>query len=216
MSDAIPLTELAERVERLTGPCRETDALIAIALDLRPHRRTVMGRVSRREVLIGAAAIATVANIPNLPALTTPAAAEVLPAWVVGSEGEYNWQHIIARTEREALRLFAEDCGDYDEDCEHPEYQDGCDCCEAIFQNTAERKPMWDGRSKVSPGDWIRSGTGHICSRCSHETSPDEGAHGVGDEAVCEECMELADWDIVDPEWAANLRANAKVSPHGR
>lgn len=166
-----------------------------------------MNGISRREVLIGAAAVAAVANIPAMPALAAPA--EVLPAWVVGSEGEYNWQHIIAKTEREALRLFAEDNGgDYEEDCGHAEYHDGCDCCEEIFQYIAERKPVWDGRSEVSPGDWIRSGTGHICSRCGYETSPDEGAHGVGDEAVCEECMELADWDTIDPERAAEIRAD--------
>lgn len=172
-----------------------------------------MADILRREVLIGVAAIAAVANIPAASALATPTP-EVLPAWVVGSEGEYNWQHITARTEREALKLFAEDCGDYEEDCGHVEYQDGCDCCEEIFQYTAERKPMWDGRREVSPGDWIRSGTGHICSRCSYETSPDEGAHGVGDEAVCEECMELADWDIVDPDRAAEIRTDLADRPN--
>jgi hypothetical protein len=36
MTPPTPLTEFADRVERLTGPCRETDARIVIALDLRP------------------------------------------------------------------------------------------------------------------------------------------------------------------------------------
>lgn len=33
----IDLLDLASRVERLTEPCREMDALIVIALDIRPH-----------------------------------------------------------------------------------------------------------------------------------------------------------------------------------
>lgn len=37
MTPPNPLTELAERVERLTGRCRETDALIAIALGIVPE-----------------------------------------------------------------------------------------------------------------------------------------------------------------------------------
>jgi hypothetical protein len=166
-----------------------------------------MTNLSRREVLIGAAAVAAAANIPALPTMAAPA--EIMPAWVVGSEGEFNWQHIVARTEREARRFFAQEVGDYEEDCDHAAYQDYCGCCEAIAQYDAERKPMWDGKgyNEITPGDWLRSGTGHVCSRCSYETFPQEGGHGVGDEAVCEECMELADWDIVDPAHAAELRA---------
>jgi hypothetical protein len=155
--------------------------------------------ISRRDVLIGAAAVAATAHLPAAPVIMAPA--EVLPAWVIGSEGEFNWQHIIARTEREALKMFAADCGDYEEEC---------DCCDVISGYMAERKPMWDGKkyNEITPGDWLRSGTGHICSRCSYETFREEGGHGVGAEAVCSECMKLADWDIVDPEHAAEIRAN--------
>jgi hypothetical protein len=166
--------------------------------------------LSRREVFIGAAAVVAAASIPAISAIPAAAApAELIPAWVVGSEGEFNWQHVVARTERQALRFFAQECGDYEEDCDHDSHQDDCDCCDAIASYTAERKPMWDGKreGEITPGDWLRSGTGHVCSRCSYETFPEEGGHGVGNEAVCEECMELADWDIVDPERAAEIRA---------
>ena len=164
--------------------------------------------IHRRELLVGTAALAVSASIPTLPSLAAPT--KIIPAWVVGSEGESNWQHIIAKTEREALRFFAQECGDYEEECAHDSRQDGCDCCEAIDSYMAERKPMWDGRpyDSITPGDWLRSGTGHICSRCSYETFPEEGGRGVGDEAVCEECMTLADWDAVDPERAAEIRAD--------
>jgi hypothetical protein len=164
--------------------------------------------IHRRELLIGAAALAASASFPVLPSIAAPA--EIIPAWVVGSEGEFNWQHIIAKTEREACRFFAQECGDYEDECDHDSYQEGCDCCKSIDAYDAERKPMWDGKpyDSVSPGDWLRSGTGHVCSRCGYETFPEEGGHGVGDEAVCEECMTLADWDVVDPERAAEIRAD--------
>lgn len=171
-----------------------------------------MNNLSRREILIGVAAVAAAASVPAVPVVARPA--EIIPAWVVGSDGEFNWQHIIARTERQALRFFAQECGDYEEDCDHSEYQDGCECCEAIGSYMAERKPMWDGKryNDITPGDWLRSGTGHVCSRCSYETFPEEGGRGVGDEAVCSDCMTLADWDIVDPQHAAELRAEADAS----
>lgn len=56
--------------------------------------------LSRRQALaIGAAAIVA----PALPAAAAAApGAQLLPAWAVGSEGEFNWQVIRAATEREA------------------------------------------------------------------------------------------------------------------
>lgn len=171
-----------------------------------------MAELSRRDLLVGVAAVAAAASIPEMPAMAAAptAPAEVLPAWVVGSDGEYNWQHIIARTERQARRFFAQECGDYEEDCDHETHQENCDCCEAIAQYDAERKPMWDGKHEgdISPGDWLRSGSGHVCSRCSCETFPGDGGHAVDDEAVCEDCMTLPDWDIVDPSRAAEIRAD--------
>lgn len=170
--------------------------------------------LTRREALkIGVGTIAALAvPVSSVAAMTrSVAAAETIPAWVVGTPGEFDWQHIIAKTEREAIRIFACDAGndDFEEECDHKEYRDGCDCCEALSQFDAERKPMWDGKpeGQITAGDWMRSGTGHICSRCSYETFPGEGGHGVGAEAVCSECMTLADWDIIDPEHATELRA---------
>ncbi len=168
-----------------------------------------MSNLSRRELLVGAAAVAAVANIPPLPAIA--ARAEILPAWVVGTPGEFDWQHMVGRTAEEAIHNFV--CEQVGGDgCEEGS-PDDCDCewCFTIGSLEAERKPMWDGKQSVTPGDWIRSGTGHICSRCSYETFPQEGGYGVGDEAVCEECMTLADWDIVDPERATELRADRLI-----
>lgn len=170
-----------------------------------------MSELSRRSVLIGSAAVVAASSLPTIvPIVEASTPAKVIPAWVVGSDGEFNWQHIIAKTEREALRMFAQECGDYEDDCEHDSYEEGCDCCMAIGSYDAERKPMWDGKryGDITPGDWLRSGSGHVCSRCGYETFREEDGHAIGDEAVCPDCMTLADWDIVDPERAAEMRAD--------
>lgn len=171
----------------------------------------MMSELNRREMLVGAAAVAIAANIPALPSVSAPP--EIIPAWVVGTPGEFDWQHIIAKTEDQARRFFAAEVIGGDPACEEgalPDCECECNFCEKLAQVEAERKPMWDGKPyySITPGDWLRSGTAHICSRCSYETFREEGGHGVGDEAVCEECMELADWDIVDPERAAEIRAS--------
>jgi hypothetical protein len=167
--------------------------------------------MNRRELLIGTAAVAIAANIPA--AIATPSVpAEVMPAWVVGTPGEFDWQHMTGRTAEDAIRNYVCETigGDGCEDSGEPD----CDCewCDKIRSVEAERKQMWDGKRDVTPGDWLRSGTGHICSRCGYETFGEEGGHGVGDEAVCAECMTLSDWDIVDPERAAQLRAESSPS----
>lgn len=165
-----------------------------------------MPDISRREVLLGTAAAVAATALPTMPAIAAPSP-EILPAWVVGTPGEFNWQHIVARTAEEAERIFrAEWC---DDSCEGEEDAPCGECDFCTLDVDHERKPMWDGKSDVTPGDWLRSGTGHICSRCSYETFPQEGGHGVGDEAVCADCMTLADWDVVDPEHAAEIRTEA-------
>lgn len=168
-----------------------------------------MAEINRREILIGTAAVAVAASLPEIaaavPASVVPA--EVMPSWVVGSEGEFNWQHIVARTEREAIRLYCDDLGDLDEECGHDSNTEGCECCETMSCYQADRVPKFDGKQNITAADWLRAGLGHICSRCSYETFREEGGHAVGDEAVCADCMTLADWDIVDPERAAEIRA---------
>lgn len=160
------------------------------------------GELSRRSVLLGSAAFVAAASLPAIvPIVEASTPAEVIPAWVVGSEGEFDWQHIVAKTQREALRIFAADnSGNYEEECTHEDYHEGCDCCEAIGSYEAQRVTKWDGLAYTTPGDWLRANLGHICSRCSYETCRENDGHAIGQEAVCSDCMTLADWDIVDPE----------------
>jgi hypothetical protein len=166
--------------------------------------------MNRREVMVlGAAAVVT-AGLPTLPAIaSTPAKAA--PVWLVGTPGEYDWQVVRADTELEAKIGWLSDWIGSDE-CENgTPISEACDCevCSQIGGIDAERKPQLDGKQEITPGDWLRVGSGHICSRCSYETYADSGGHAVGPEAVCEDCMTTDDWEIVDPERAAELRAEA-------
>lgn len=163
-----------------------------------------MTQLSRRELLVSAAAVAAVANIPAAIAATVPA--EIIPSWAVGStDGEWDWQRIVARTEAEAKHYWA---GSWSAGKCNCKPGDGfeCDYCCAMDRAEAVRKPVWDGKEKLTDGDWIRGGMGCYCSRCSSETYSEENGHAIGDEAVCEDCMELADWDIADPERADEIR----------
>lgn len=170
-----------------------------------------MKQISRREAMIlGATAIVSSA-LPAAAAIATAAPATPKPmnprvAWAVGTPGDFDWKHIVARTEAEARRFFAAEV--WDGECEEGE-ADNCECefCMCLASAEAERKPMWDGIENPTSADWLHADLGTYCSRCDYETSTREGGHAIGDEAVCEGCMTLADWDIVDPERAARIRA---------
>lgn len=166
---------------------------------------------SRRDVFKLAAGAIAAAATPAPLAIAAEAAATMAPAatrlaWAVGTPGEFDWQHITAGTEDEAIRRYAcetvggDGCEDGGEDdCE-------CEWCLVIGSVEAQRQPAWDQKSETTNADWLRVGMGSFCSRCGYETISEEGGHAVGDEAVCADCMTLADWDIVDPERAAELR----------
>lgn len=67
----------------------------------------------------------------------------------------------------------------------------------------------WDDLDREpTAGDWLTAGMGHTCSRCGEETSVDCGGKNVAGVAVCEDCMKLPDWEIVDPERAAEMKAD--------
>jgi hypothetical protein len=168
--------------------------------------------MNRRELLaLSAAAVATAA-VPLVGAESVVAtASQPLPVWLVGEPGEFNWQAIRAKTAEEARKWWACEHVGFD-DCEQGgEIKANCDCelCIAFNSADADRKPQLDSLNEITPGDWLRVGSGHVCSRCSYETFPDEGGKAVGNEAVCADCMTLADWDIVDPDRAAEIRAEA-------
>lgn len=173
--------------------------------------------ISRRQALkLGAAAVAASA-LPTatsiVESIAAPETRPLLPAFVVGTPGEYDWEFIRAATEDEAIIQWLEQSKiAVTDECE----AETCRCkdwrsataCEHFGQPDIEanRAEALDAIENPTPGDWMRAGFGYECSRCRHETHADDGGRGVGDEAVCEDCMTLADWEIVDPERARDMR----------
>ncbi len=160
--------------------------------------------MNRRELLLGSTALIISANIPAIEILAKP---EVIPAWGVGTPGEFNWQHIIARTSEIAELIFRKENVEFE--CEEDAPCGECYGC--TLEVIAERKPVWDGIVNPTPADWLRAGFGTYCSRCGYEAYPENDSHPVVDEAVCEECMTIADWDVIDPKHAADLREEEKA-----
>jgi hypothetical protein len=178
-----------------------------------------MTDLSRREAIKLAAGglVAAVAPLPALAAtIKAPiAASAVLPAWAVGTPGEWDWRVIEAATELEARFAWLDDGGP-GSDCEQGgkagEREDcDCDSCSEFRGLDTDRKEHWDGKGVIAgDGMWFESGLGAYCSRCNEEAFSHDGGAVVAGEVVCGECMTLADWDIADPERAAELRAEAE------
>ncbi len=176
-----------------------------------------MTQLSRRSLLkFSAAAVAAAAAGPAAalaPAQT--AAAPLAQTWLVGTPGEADWRAVKANSLAEAIRErrgHDDDCGAWCEAVEDgaaPPEDCECDFCAGLGCYKGEHVAGLDGKrvEDITPGDWIESGYGHFCSRCDCEAYAEIGAHAVGGEAVCKDCMTLADWDIVDPAHAAELRA---------
>lgn len=169
---------------------------------------------SRRNFLaLSGAAIA--ASVVPFTAATTPIATvakPLLPAWVVGSDDNWNYRVIRAATEHDArVRWMSAEEGT-DGKCEEDRpFNEECDCdeCRLYFSADATRHPEWDDKSvKIGDQHWHAAGLGSHCARCSEEAFDHDGAKFVANSVVCCECLTLADWDIVDPERAAEMRAD--------
>lgn len=167
--------------------------------------------MTRRFLLAAGAVTAAAAMLPAAPALAvevaSPAAAPpLLPAWVVGTPDRFDWQIARATTADEALRQIAFDMAGHPCACSGDQNVE-CDFCGALQRLDIIRVAHMDDIENPTPADWLRTNCGHCCSRCNYETFPEEGGHPVGDEAVCEECMTLEDWQIVDPKRYAEMIA---------
>jgi len=177
-----------------------------------------MKPMNRREVMaLGAATVAAAAlpaGSPVAAAGTPGCSAPIPPAWAVGPpDGDFNWISAVGSEHEAKLEWLNSWRGRESMKClRGGELKEGCECdnCEDYSRLEVTRQEGWDGKAEIKPGDWLRGGMGCMCSRCSYETFEEANGHAVGDEAVCEECMTLADWDIVDPERAAELRAEAE------
>lgn len=164
--------------------------------------------LSRRAFVCSAVATAAAVMAPPIPiAATDAAAAPAKLFWAAGTPGEMDAHWYQAETAELAKSYWLDenhgDCG-----CEAVSAEDGvCDRCSAAVD--AWPLDVSDPAKGMTPADWLRSDLGYNCSRCSYPAFAQESAQAVGDEAVCSDCMTLADWDIVDPERAAELREDA-------
>jgi hypothetical protein len=175
-----------------------------------------MSEVTRRHALqLGAAAL-TSAIVPAAAIATTPTPT-LLPAWFVGTAGEWDWEFVRGATEEDAiLNYLAEQglgivCEAVEEG--EPAPPDDCDCefCMVKGRVDAERKPRLDNVRRPTKAQMFENGLGQHCDRCDYEAYPSESGYVVGAEVVCSDCMMIADWEVVDPERAAELRAEKET-----
>lgn len=180
--------------------------------------------LTRREALKGIAAVPLVAAMPAAAvAATLPIAEPLAPllAWAHDvNYGDYRTT-VIARTVEEAHRLMIDEHFDCDlvEDCPRRIYgnEDECvadDCsCADCGLSSVEREPALDAaaaRGSIEIEDYHAAGWGYVCDRCGGEP----GGHDwqpVDSLPVCDDCMTLPEWDVVNPRRAAELREDARV-----
>lgn len=165
-----------------------------------------------RRFLLAAAAVTAGASMLPAP-IAAQAAPVVVPpapltAWMVGSDGEFDWMLIRASSATEAQHVWLCEQG-YFSCCD--ELGEGAECvCGQCFRPSYKRVPALDDKETVTPADWLQADMGTCCSRCGYETFPQEGAQAVGEEAVCEDCMTPEDWKTADPARYAELMADAE------
>lgn len=170
-----------------------------------------MSEITRRHALqLGAAALAS-AVVPATAAIAqTPTP---LPAWFVGTAGEWDWEFVRGATEEDAILNYVAERG-LGVVCEaveegEPVAPEDCDCefCMVKGRVDAERKPGLDSVRRPTKAQMFENGLGQHCDRCDYEAYPNESGYAVGSEVICSDCMTIADWEIIDPERAAELCA---------
>lgn len=168
------------------------------------------GELSRRGILGSALGLIVARFLPAAsvaPVAAAPAKA-LLPAWIVGTPGEPDHEVVRALTREAAIAFRCDDCdGDDDGLINQP----GCECyaCCERGNYEATRVAEWDAKPIVTDGDWMAAGFETRCDRCDYEVSYDLGGRVVQGKPVCDECLTLAEWRLVDPERAAEMEAEA-------
>lgn len=159
-----------------------------------------MTDVSRRTALALAVGAAAAPLLPEAIAAPVAPAVPLFPAWSVGTPGEYNWKTFFAATKDRAIELYRQAMIDDDGMDEDTAAE-----CDLEANDMKHFEPDTEGEHYMTAQDAYDAGWGHICDRCGVEESPSMW-RPVSDKAVCDDCMTLADWQIIDPEHAAELR----------
>lgn len=153
---------------------------------------------SRRELLVGAAALAVAPSVPASAAALPPTA--LFPVWTVGTPGEMNWRVIAAATEDAARKLWLEyeSLDDADDD-DIPEL-------DVRPTNAAVVEPQDDeGELSLTCEQYEDLGWDQICERCQCESDPSNyrvlpATEGKSSFVVCHDCMRTEDWKHVDQD----------------
>ena len=166
-----------------------------------------------RRFLLAAVAVTAGASLLPAPLAAQAAPAIVpaapLPAWCVGTSDEFNWSVIRAATAEEAILEWRQEASGLSACACAPGEEGDCEFCRT-GDTDAVRTPSIDTIPDPKPGDWIRAGLGAYCARCNNEAFAEGGAIGLGDEAICEDCIEPEDWKDADPARYAELMADAE------
>ena len=165
---------------------------------------------SRREALKMVCMAVASATLPSIPNLST---AEKLKskalAWVVGTPGESDGQIIRALTSDEALKIAVQEYSGANQcfcaEAKADWGEDQCDYCRAINNYDVWRAEPMDNIANPIPADWIEAGFSHLCQRCDYECD-ENNAFVVNREVVCEDCMRIEDWEVINPKRALEIK----------
>lgn len=153
--------------------------------------------LSRRAFLGSVSAVAIAPVLPKAIATATAAAEAARPAttmWVGGHNGEFDWQPINAETRLDAVReLIASWEGVPEGEVTEDDL--------AKYDLCLERAESMDGFNvdEIKGYQWISAGLGCSCDRCGAECYAPDGARAIECEAVCPDCLTLADKLSDDP-----------------
>ncbi len=179
---------------------------------------------TRRDFLTSAGAVALASTLPSVPVTVVPAAvappSTPMLAWSFDiKHGDYR-DTVIAATKEEAhAKMIAEHFDDLADNCPRLTLgnHDECTCedcgCTENGMSSVEREPRLDkaaARGQITMDDYRSAGWGMVCDRCGGE--PHGGDWEVVDSvAVCNDCMTIDEWRVVNPEYAAELVEDARI-----
>lgn len=157
--------------------------------------------IGRRTFLVGTSAVAIAPLLPALPVADPANLVAELPKttiWVGGHYGEYDWHPFHGESKRDVIRQLFNYHGhgnDDEIDATMTMTDEELDAELKAMEMDVARAEVMDGLQveEIKPHHWIRAGLGCLCSRCDCECCADNGARAIGVEAVCEECLTLAD-----------------------
>lgn len=152
--------------------------------------------MDRRQFLIGAAAGAALPLVPAAVA-AAPVPQVLHPVWAVGTEGGMDWQMMRAPSLEAAIEIWRGDTG---------VCSPGCECCDPddVPEPDGHRVPKLDDKFETTGRNRAAQIAGWLtqCDRCDYDECSDYYVM-ADDEAVCTDCMTLADWRVVDPAYYA-------------